>query len=232
MSLPNELNCQILNQCKLFIHNISTTYNIKEDDLKKLWKTINQVPDDNITEMELLKYNKNQLSELCKKRGYKYSGTKSELLNRILNKETPIVKPKQITKSTKKNPIVKKQVISNIIANKSSIIIKRNNYNNYEHSDTGFVFDNTTNIVIGKQLNDKVVDLTKDDILKCKQYNFSYKIPFNLDQHSKQKIELKDRELDDDDEEETIDDEIIDEDDIDQFVDDSENDDADYNDDD
>ena len=223
MSLSTELNGKFENHLELFLQNISTTYNINKDDLNNLWKTLITTKE-NISETELLKYNKNQLSVLCKKHGYNYSGNKSQLINRLLQKE-PIVKKNTINTTSKKNTIkTTKPVLANIISQKSSIIIKRNNYNNYEHSDTGFVFDNTTNIVIGKQILDKVLDLTKDDILKCKQYNFSYKIPFNLDQHSKQKIELKDSELDDEDEEEDdILDEIVDNDD--QFDDNSINDD-------
>jgi len=63
------------------------------------------------------------------------------------------------------------------------IVIKRNVFDNFEHSDTGLVFNNKTKLVIGKQLENGEIDrhLTEKDIDNCHHYKFKYVLPENLD---------------------------------------------------
>ena len=57
---------------------------------------------------------------------------------------------------------------------KPIVKIIKNIYKNFEHVETGFVFDKSIQKVIGKQVGDKVVDLSDDDKLKCKEFWFQY----------------------------------------------------------
>jgi hypothetical protein len=55
--------------------------------------------------------------------------------------------------------------------------LRKNAYGNYEHKDTGFVFDPQTKEVFGKQVEDKVNPLTINDMDICKQLGFKFRIP-------------------------------------------------------
>ena len=167
------------------------------------------------TDSTLLKLTKSELVELCKSKGLKVSGSKPELVDRILNADenkTDEKITKQLIKTTptKKlnSAVVKKLVDKNQIID---ICIKRNKYDNYEHVETGFVFNNKTKKVFGRQLPDgSVVELRPEDIDICNKYKLSYYIPDNLDKKSNLKdFDLK--ELDDDIYEEELDEEEQDE---------------------
>lgn len=167
------------------------------------------------TDSTLLKLSKSELVELCKSKGLKVSGSKPELVDRILNADEnknneKITKQLIKTTPTKKvnSPSIKKLIDKNKIID---ICIKRNKYDNYEHEETGFVFNNKTKKVFGRQLPDgSVVELRPEDIDICNKYKLSYYIPDNLDNKSN----LKDfhlKELDDDVYEEELDEEEQDE---------------------
>ena len=64
--------------------------------------------------------------------------------------------------------------------------LKKNQYGNYEHKDTGFVFDPQTKEVVGKQENDRVIFLTLSDIETCNQYGFKFKMPERLEEEEKE----------------------------------------------
>ena len=136
---------------------------------------------------------------MCKARGHKCSGTKSVLLGRLLNKEEAPAKKKTSSKEKKhpeKTPVAKK-----LSANIPNILIRRNQFNNYEHPETGLVFDNKDRVVIGKQNDDGTIDdLTEEDIDQCNAFKFKYKIPVNLD-HKSTLANVKVDELSDEDEE-------------------------------
>ena len=63
--------------------------------------------------------------------------------------------------------------------------MRRNNFGNYEHSETRLVFDTDDHSVVGKQSEDEhgngiVIPLTPEDIDACNRYNFNYTLPENL----------------------------------------------------
>jgi hypothetical protein len=105
--------------------------------------------------------------------------------------------------STKEEP----SVIRNIKASVSEISIRKNKYGNFEHMQTGLVF-NTDKMVYGKQDESDVLQLTPEDIELCKKYKFNYKLPENLNVSKN----LDDIKIDDVEEEEDLDDEDIEED--------------------
>jgi len=55
--------------------------------------------------------------------------------------------------------------------------LRKNAFGHYEHKETCFVFDPQTKEVFGKQVQDKVKQLTVSDIELCKQFGFKFQMP-------------------------------------------------------
>jgi hypothetical protein len=169
-----------------YIHEISKKYNIQKGELLSLWNDNNECVNIDILkekevevkvvkkEVDTIQYQKCTVAELkgfLKEKGLKCSGTKPELLIRLVNGKNEALKttaaPKKVTK----------QLTSNI----SSLQIRRNAHGNYEHVESRLVF-NTDRKVVGMQLEDgSVADMTKEYIDLCNKYKFEYFIPENLD---------------------------------------------------
>lgn len=233
MSLSLTITESIEEVIQTFIERVATKYNLNNTELKSLWQgdevktkkieTKTPAPPKDtkpassaptaVDPNALLKCNKAELIALCKTHGHKCSGTKSDLLNRLLGKDDAgsengsdkeSAKPKTESKSkaaqqaaVKATPVAQK-----LTANIPHIIIRRNKFNNYEHPETGLIFDNDSQIVIGKQKEDGTVEqLDEDAIDQCNAYKFKFKIPNNLDQKSSL-LNVKVDELDDEEEEE------------------------------
>ena len=60
--------------------------------------------------------------------------------------------------------------------------LRKNQFGEYEHKETGFCFDPHTKEVKGKQVNDTLKKLTLSDIELCKQYGFKYQMPESFDE--------------------------------------------------
>ena len=227
MSLSQTLTKTIDEVIQTFITRVSNKYNLDNDDLKSLWEgdvvkskkpkkvvttPVDDSPPGEIDHEVLLKCNKAELVALCKAHGHKCSGTKSILMNRLLGKEeasTPESKPKSKSKKTKAavkaTPVAKK-----LTAKIPNILIRRNQYNNYEHPETGLIFDNDSKIVIGKQNDDGSVDpLTEEDIDQCNAFKFKFKIPIDLDSKSTL-VDVNVDELSEEDEDEDEDEDELD----------------------
>ena len=113
-----------------------------------------------------------------------------------MNSEDNSKKPKAINKIKK----TKKEDDIGIIQ------IKRNQFGNFEHFETGLVFSKLDKKVIGKQNEDgTITELTKNDIEICNKFKFKYTIPENLNNKDVEESE-SDEEGDSD-----VDDEIIEE---------------------
>lgn len=183
----------ILEIIDTYITSVATKYNIEKSKLKQVWTTEQK-------DYKLLK--RAELVELCKTQNKKYSGTKAELISILLN-DTPV--SKQINKN---QPVV----IRNLSKLVQSCCIRRNKFNNFEHLDTGLIFDGKSKQVIGKQhVNGSVVQLTNEDINTCRLYKFRHITPFNLDINGNlEGVHIE--ELDEDDYEEEEDEDDNDED--------------------
>lgn len=165
-----------------------------------------------------------ELKAICKQRNLKLSGTKSDIIGRLMgkpeaespkeakpskdakpSKETKTAEPKPKTAAKKAEvaqakvldtPVVKKILSNNI----KQVLITRNKFNRYEHAETGLVFANETRTVIGKQLPDGTIDhLTEEDIDTCNAFKFQYELPPNLD-HKAKLNDVVVKELDEDEE--------------------------------
>ena len=202
MSFSESLLTSIDKTVVSYIEKISGLYSLNKDDLVAIWKGGNggdkEVPN------ELLALNRNELVELCKSKNLKFGGTKNDLIQRLLTGvETKKAEP-QVALPTPK-----------LISKPEPTAIHRNKFGNFEHNETGFVFNQVTTAVFGKQNADgSISSLTVEDINLCNKYKFTYNIPSKLS--GTEKVELAELdeddveviEIDEDEEEEEEEDEI------------------------
>jgi hypothetical protein len=142
-----------------------------------------------IDESNLATLSKSELAILCKKRNLKVSGKKEELLARLTGVEeskasaskasaskASVSKASVSKASTSKASTSKastSKVIEEVKKTASFISIKKNKFGNYEHFDTGLVFNRDTSVVYGRQTEDGPVErLTQEDLEICKQHKF------------------------------------------------------------
>jgi len=118
-------------------------------------------------------YSKLKLTELkvlCKDRKLPISGTKSELVQRLLG-ETPLKKSTTALQKNKKE-LFNTQILKTFETKRKPIVIKRNIWNNFEHIESKLIF-NLDKKVIGKQLDDGTIgDLLSTDLEFVEKYHF------------------------------------------------------------
>lgn len=130
------------------------------------------------TELSLLKLP--ELKARCKEKQLPVSGTKAELIARLLGTAPPTKKAKTASTRTKSAPTTRldKPVFQSFLASseRDPIVIKRNAYGHFEHLDTHLVFS-VQKKVIGVQVdgNPEPQPLTTRDL------EFVYKYHFELD---------------------------------------------------
>lgn len=161
-----------------FITNISTKYDIDEDDLIELFENCSIK----------LKPNKDSVKQKCKhifKKG-KSEGEQCTAIavdNGYCNKHKQKVKVNDNVKTTKKTNKTNKTNKTDI--GKDSILskIKRDKVKRIDKDEDGdfkdendFIFEekNKKNIVIGKKINKSIKKLTKNDKAVCNQLNYDY----------------------------------------------------------
>jgi len=214
MSFSNSITTAVDNIIFAYIDKVAKMYSIDKTELLKLYnssETNHKISSSsNIVDnssSELNKLNKNELIELCRTKKLKLSGSKVELIQRILDFE----------KEEKEVPKITTKLINKI----PPIQINRNKFGNFEHVETSFVFNNTTQKVYGKQLQDgSIGQLTEEDINICHKYKFTYELPLNLNsindkvdvaelEEEEEEEEEVEVEIDDDEEEEVEEEEEI-----------------------
>jgi len=206
MSLSSKIQSTIEETINLYINAVSNKFNLDKNELLKLWDGKGELQNHSLYQIkeqiqkndnDLLKLAKTELIEMCKAKSLKVSGSKQDLVERIINSETSKITANAEKKGQKTSPPIIKKLVEKI----PNIHIKRNRFNNFEHEESSLVFNNKTQKVYGKQNSDgSVSELTPEDIDLCNKYKFAYYIPDNLDKKSNMKeVELK--ELDDEEEE-------------------------------
>ena len=170
-----QLEGSVDNLIRNFISDVSSKFNISKDDLNNMWdkkdnkdnKIVNKEGEDvrEVDDMEKYKnMKKNELVKICDELKISKSGKKEELINRIIKKQNR-----------------KDNIIDKLNLSLNSIVIKKNEYNNYVHIPTSFVFNKDTKCVIGKEVEEgQIVQLNKNDINICNKYKFKYNIPDDL----------------------------------------------------
>ena len=165
-----------------FVHKIASRYNINSSEILSEWygKDIEPTSFSNKQETEgytrsnstsreeeLSKMKKPEIQALCKEKGLKCTGTKKELIDILLSNN--IGKSK---KTINKEPTPIETKIANQI---STVAIRRNQFGNHEHPETGLIFDKKTKKVIGKQNDDgSIEDLTVASIDLCNKHKFDF----------------------------------------------------------
>jgi hypothetical protein len=218
MSLEKNLNhiiaTAIQKAVQDFATQISQTHNIPIQSLMNLWSSketttgpslltthvqqsnsnnqgIQQQSNSNNQETRdaLNKLKKPELQTMCRNRSLKATGTKAQLIDRLLNGE-------QTTTQKKSSP--SKSPCTSVAQPKLPVLrISKNSFGNYEHKESGLIIERGTQTAIGTQNPDgSVNELTSQSIESAKQYGFNYTIPFNLDSDQVQSTDKDVQELD------------------------------------
>jgi hypothetical protein len=225
MSLNSTITKIVEEYIQNFISKVSEKYNIDETDLFSLFnnksdsvskpkleskhdsgsksesKYDSEIKKDFIITNEmLLKANKEELKAMCKTKGYKCTGTKDILINRLLGKDdNPSPKSKNTVVAAKKPAATKSTNLH--IVKIPELLIKRNKWNNFVHEETQLVFDNDSKSVIGKQNTDGTIEELNIELIDiCNAFKFKYKLPNNLD-NKKSLVDVKVAELEESEEE-------------------------------
>jgi len=208
MSLKESLFTSLNSIIDKYIAIVSQKYNIDQNELQELWssssnriKTDDPKPTISSADSELNNLTKPELIQMCKDKNLKVSGSKNELIQRLLNIEMKKVEEKPV-KQLVQQPLIIKKLVDKI----PKLEINKNNFGNFEHKESGLVFDNKTQKVYGRQNSDGTVsELTHEDINICNKYKFLYIVPNNFDKKVNI-LDIKVDELDEDLEEEIEDD--------------------------
>jgi hypothetical protein len=203
MSLQTEINQLIGKYIGQYIDQIVSKYSIDKDELSNMWANLSTVDSDKtittapvqttppvsttavesslpaITTTSIMNANLAELKAMCKARKLMCGGKKQDLIDRL----TPLLNnssessahnspPPPAPKKKKRSPNRMPQIPI------SSIQIKKNEHNNYEHPETKLIFDKESKQVIGRQQDDGTIStLTEEDIQLCDQFKFSYTVP-------------------------------------------------------
>ena len=217
MSLKESAFSSLNSVIFTYINMISQKYNINTEELKMLWEgnenvilsTSDVIPSSAAKELEVL--TKSQLIEMCKSKNLKVSGNKTELITRILESEskpqsvvsTSVVSTSVVSVGVPQQP----QIIKKLVEKIPKLEIKKNAAGYFVHAETSFVFDIKSQKVYGKLIEDKIEELSPEDIDTCNKYKFSYILPNNLDK----KINILDVKVDELDDDLDLEDELDDE---------------------
>ena len=200
------------NIVRSYISVVSKKYKISESDLIDLWTgNSSSSTSSNQPDPLLMKMTKKELEQLCKTRNLKVTGTKTELIERLM----------ETNSKTDKTDLTQTSITKKLVEKIPKIEIKKNKFGNYEHLETSLVFDNNAQKIYGKQNPDgSISDLTPEDIDLCNKYKFSYVIPMNLDK----KLNINDVKVDELDEEEELDEDEFEEEEVEEEDDDDDDD--------
>ena len=211
MSLSQSLVSAVNNAVDKYIDCVAAKYNLDKTNLKQLWsgsvsssapREDSSIFTDEVNEDTLLKSTKVQLKAMCKSKGFKCSGKKSDLIQRLLGVEVKTetkTKSDSSRKAKAKTKAKQSDVINSLVSKVPTISIMRNSHHNLEHPETGLVFDKVTKKVRGKQNDDgSVSELSADDIDLCKKFKFTYNLPENLNKSNLGDVKVNGLEDEDD----------------------------------
>jgi hypothetical protein len=205
MSYIKEINEKINNTVSNFIYLVAEKYSLDYDELYAEWNSTGSIStksDSNIKKSISKDYEKTKtvklnisnaelslqtvdiLKGMCKDRGLKCGGKKSELIERLKACENVKMVDNSLDENEKNVKVQtnKSKVVPDIFKKieKSNFAIRRNDFGNYEHEETSFLF-NDDKRVYGVQLKDgNIRNINKEDIDICNKYKFPYIIPENL----------------------------------------------------
>jgi len=223
-----------------FIHCVSDKFGVDENELMNMWSSSASATSKKSKEPETVKepnkktsgktalteisgndmsagvlstMKKDELVALAKARGLSHTGTKDVIISRLtgIGKEKSVPPADKVPTKKSEGKVAK---ATPIIKQSPEIRIGQNKFKNYEHTESGLVFDNINGKVVGKQNPDGTLSTLSDaDIEQCKKYGFTFIMPSNLN---------KKDVVDEDDGEETVEDvkdpEIEEDDNVEDFI--------------
>lgn len=210
MSLSQAVTKVVDEVVQTYISRIAEQYNLDRNELVSLWSKNTDIkyskPSTSSSgNSQLFNLKKAELIELCKAKGIKHTGTVPVLIARLSGgeEEQTSVCKKSVAK---KQVVTSAPVIKKLVAKIPTVPIRRNQFGNFEHAETSFIFNSKTQKVIGKQNDDGTIEeLTPEDINICNKYKFTYELPENLDKKTNledvQVEELEEEEEEDEEEE-------------------------------
>lgn len=123
------------------------------------------------TEAELLKLKGSELAEMCRAKKLPVSGTKAVLVARLLGTAPPA---KRASKSNgpATAPTYRAPVFSLLRGHADVIVLKKNDSGAFVDSESGFVFDPNSKLVVGRFASGAVRALCTDDLVECETRRF------------------------------------------------------------
>lgn len=122
---------------------------------------------------DLRKKKKVELTEICRARNLPVTGTKDVLIARILGEAPQPAKTKAKKSHVKTAARENTAAVKVAMCNRPVCVISKNSLGNFEHKETGFVFEKESKRVIGKQEADQISQLSIADVQVCKELGFS-----------------------------------------------------------
>lgn len=122
-------------------------------------------------ETEMMKKKCPELKEMCRARKLPVSGTKNELIARLLGQPKP---PKKPSSKSKPADVPERPALSLARERCPAVIITRNEEGQFEHKETGLIFDEKTKRVIGKRCNAEIESLKISDVELCRENGFLF----------------------------------------------------------
>ena len=246
------MNTEISNIINMHVNKftveVSSKYNIDLGELQNMWvassgNSVGSVSKKVVSNPEQVKVGnsfdelnkllKSDLQAMCKNKKQKSTGTKLELINRLLqcNGDTKGDSEKDPKGDSKGDPKGDSEngckggtstanIIKQLSTNIPTLMIRKNKFGNYEHQESGLIFNPGSKKVIGTQdSTGNILTITSEDIELCNKYKFEYCIPENLntadDEFAESGDENEELELEEEEEfieEEDDEDEILEED--------------------
>jgi hypothetical protein len=80
--------------------------------------------------------------------------------------------------------------------------LRKNAHGNYEHTETGMVFDPQTKEVMGRQVAERIAPLSLRDVDTCKQLGFKYRLPETFLDEAGQEVDDAVSDLEEEEEDE------------------------------
>jgi len=184
----------VKNYLDKFVKEVSLRYGIPKKEINILLnkKKVKDIPPID----ELCSLSRPELVAICKQHDILSTGSKELVICRLakINSEKYKIEVKKVTPKFQK----KSSVVSVVKKYTPIINVRRNRWGNYEHVDTGLVF-NQSHLIYSRQCKDgSMVNLTAEDIGTCKQYKFDWVLPENLNWNKQSLDDVKVEELDND----------------------------------
>ena len=207
-------------------NEISEKFNLDKDELSNILSNISssstslpsvvsspKKTDKSLDMSYLQSCNVAELKALCKERGLKCGGKKSEILSRLVEfskndgvDTTQDKTPKTCQKQIKPQDTLKKEVIKKLQSSISSQVpVRRNAFGNYQHSQSNLIFNNQKKVYAVQNEDGSIDPLNEESIEICRKFNFPFVMPDNLASKKDNETEIElsdDEELSDDSEEE------------------------------